>query len=91
MVRTFAHSARPFYPTHTLRAFTALAPGTLTSEELAAMNEAVTSTPPSDPDPLFGRPILLRRTAGQSRVTIFDGNHEWFPEAAIEWLAQHQR
>jgi hypothetical protein len=42
-------------------------------------------------DALIRRRFLLRRTAGTARVTVFDGKHEWFPKAAVEWLAQHQR
>ncbi|MCA9053419.1 MAG: prolyl oligopeptidase family serine peptidase [Planctomycetaceae bacterium] len=48
---------------------------------------------PSDtqPDSTYGRDILLRRTSGQTRVTIFDGTHEALPAAACEWLSRYQR
>lgn len=42
-------------------------------------------------DATYGRDILLRRTAGSSRVTIFQGDHEGLPNAACEWLAAHRR
>lgn len=45
---------------------------------------------PSDPA-YAGRKILLRRFAGPSRVTIFEGGHEGLPGAACAWLAGHQR
>ena len=40
-------------------------------------------------DPLFGRAIYLRRAAGPSRVTIFEGGHEGLPLAALDWLGKH--
>lgn len=42
-------------------------------------------------DPIFGRQIYLRRTAGPCRVSIFEGGHECIAEAAIEWLARHAK
>jgi dipeptidyl aminopeptidase/acylaminoacyl peptidase len=42
-------------------------------------------------DPSFNRPIHLRRSAGRARVTIFEGGHEGIAEAAIQWLARHQK
>ncbi len=35
--------------------------------------------------------IFLRRHAGPSRVTIFDGGHVAIPSAACQWLEQHSR
>ena len=48
---------------------------------------------PSDTrvDSTYGRDILLRRTSGNARVTIFDGTHEALPSAACEWLSQQRR
>ncbi|HSJ01227.1 MAG TPA: prolyl oligopeptidase family serine peptidase [Verrucomicrobium sp.] len=34
---------------------------------------------------------LFRRTAGKTRVTIFDGGHEIVHQAALNWLAQQER
>jgi len=40
-------------------------------------------------DSEYGRKIHLRRTAGRSRVTIFEGGHEGLPEAAFGWFDRH--
>lgn len=42
-------------------------------------------------DVTYPRRIFLRRTAANTRVTIFDGGHEALPAAACEWLAQQRR
>ncbi|MFN0180720.1 MAG: alpha/beta hydrolase family protein [Gemmatimonadales bacterium] len=42
-------------------------------------------------DSTFKRRIHLRRWAGPSRLTIFEGGHEWIPELAIGWLADKRR
>jgi pimeloyl-ACP methyl ester carboxylesterase len=39
----------------------------------------------------LGRKIFLRRRAGPSVVTIFDGGHESLPPAAMAWLSRQQR
>ena len=39
-------------------------------------------------DPSYERSIYLRRYAGSSRLTIFDGGHEWNAVTACHWLAQ---
>jgi poly(3-hydroxybutyrate) depolymerase len=38
-------------------------------------------------DKTYSREVLLRRTSGNARVTIFDGGHESLPFPACEWLA----
>lgn len=43
------------------------------------------------PDKTLGREILLRRTSGDSRVTIFDGGHESVTTAACVWLQGRRR
>lgn len=35
--------------------------------------------------------ILLQRSAGPARVTLFEGGHEGDMAAAIDWLADHQK
>ncbi len=35
--------------------------------------------------------VLLRRESGNTRVTVFDGTHEAFPETACEWLSRQRR
>ena len=42
-------------------------------------------------DAALGREIYLRRYAGQSRVTIFEGGHEGISTAAIDWLKRFHR
>jgi acetyl esterase/lipase len=42
-------------------------------------------------DQAFGRAIFLRRTVGASRITIFEGGHEWLPPVALAWLAEHHK
>ena len=42
-------------------------------------------------DGSLGREIHLRRTAGKSRITIFEGGHEGIASAAIAWLARHRK
>ncbi len=39
----------------------------------------------------YGRALHLRRTAGATRVTIFEGGHEGLPDAACKWLEQQAR
>jgi len=39
-------------------------------------------------DATYGRAIYLRRAAGPSRLTIFEGGHEDLPAAACVWLEQ---
>ncbi len=38
-------------------------------------------------DQTLGKEILLRRSSGESMITIFDGGHESHPDAALEWLS----
>jgi len=44
------------------------------------------------PDPLYGdlQP-LLRRTSGNTRLTLFNGGHEMVHEAALNWLAAQRK
>jgi hypothetical protein len=81
---------------HTLRAFQAVAPGVVSDADIASLvggGPGLTSPSVSDTatDASLGRRIFLRRAAGRSRVTIFDGGHEWLPQAAMAWLAQHHK
>lgn len=82
--------------THTLRAFQALAPDALAPSDIEALAQPGPGLPrPSASDtasdPAFRRRIFLRRVAGRSRVTIFEGGHEWLPGAAIAWLAAQRK
>jgi acetyl esterase/lipase len=81
---------------HTLRAFQLLAPGVVTDADidmLLADGPGLPAPAPTDTtsDPLLGRRIFLRRVSGPSRVTIFDGGHEWVPRAAMEWLTKQRK
>lgn len=42
-------------------------------------------------DSSFGREIYLRRKAGRSRVTIFEGGHEGIASAAVTWLQRYKK
>lgn len=42
-------------------------------------------------DPTYARKIYLRRHAGASRVTIFEGGHEGIVAAAVAWLEKHHQ
>jgi pimeloyl-ACP methyl ester carboxylesterase len=82
---------------HTIDAFNevALANGaeTVSQEEIRELTErrslkqARESNRVDDPD--YGRKIHLRRHAGRSRLTIFEGGHEGLPTAAFGWFDRH--
>ena len=83
-------------PSHTLRAFQAVAPGIVSDDDIAALLAAGPGLlrpmiADTAVDPLLGRRLFLRRKAGASRVSIFDGGHEWLPRAAVAWLADHRK
>lgn len=84
---------------HTLRAFNVLARAVqapeVSDEEMQQLwsDERLRSPHPADiaEDPLYGREIRLRRFAGATRVTIFDGGHEGIPAAGVAWLEGQSR
>ncbi len=84
---------------HSLRAFNVVAQAGGRPVIPEAMMEELwqngrLSTPqPGDEidDPTYEKAILLRRTAGSARLTIFDGGHEALPSAACAWLAEQSR
>ncbi len=78
-------------PLHTLRAFQALAPGALSDADVSAFMSREPGPIDSTQDPELGHRIFLRREASGSRLTIFDGGHEWASHAAVAWLAGHVR
>jgi poly(3-hydroxybutyrate) depolymerase len=55
----------------------------------AKLSRRDASLRPKNLDASYGRAIYLRREAGPSRLTIFEGGHEMLPEPACEWLARH--
>lgn len=84
---------------HSLRAFNVIAEagghpviGEAEMEELWR-DERLASPRESDvaEDLTYGREIRLRRSAGATRVTLFDGGHEGLPGAACAWLAAQSR
>jgi poly(3-hydroxybutyrate) depolymerase len=95
--RDDGHGVNPVPVSQTLAAFNAVAAAGAVAvsdgeiRQLSAYGGALDHPQPSDTahDPLFARRIFLRRFAGNSRVTIFDGGHEWIPRAVAEWLASH--
>lgn len=84
---------------HSIRAFNVIAKAQNAPEvspaEVAQLQETgyLEHPLPQDTveDPTYGREIRLRRTAGPSRLTIFDGGHEGLPTAACAWLEGQQR
>lgn len=84
---------------HTLAAFNEIAKANgsqqISPDELAQIgrpNGRLENPRPSDQvtDATFGREIYLRRKAGKSRVTIFEGGHEGIATAAVAWLERHR-
>jgi pimeloyl-ACP methyl ester carboxylesterase len=83
-------------PRHTLLAFRALAPQALSAIDVAKVlspDGMLTNQVDGDTasDRLVGRRIILQRTTEAARLTLFDGGHEWFARAAVDWLARHRR
>lgn len=81
---------------HSLRAFNTIAHqhDRFTNQDIQSIVE--TATIPKHlqheiSDPTYGdKQPLLRRYAGRARVTLFDGRHEYIPEAALRWLEKQQ-
>src|SRR5690606_18677774 len=67
----------------------------VTEEEISQLgtHERLLNPQPQDiaADPEYGRQIHLRRHAGPSRLTIFDGGHEGLPFAGCQFLARFAR
>jgi hypothetical protein len=59
--------------------------------ELSPYSGALLNPQPQDTaaDTIFKRKLMLRRTAGAARITIFDGGHEWIPRAVMAWFDHH--
>ena len=84
---------------HTLRAFNVVATtrgaATVSEVEMEQLqSNARLSLPQTEDqvtDTAYGRNIHLRRSAGSTRVTIFEGGHEGLAAAGCEWLAQQRR
>jgi pimeloyl-ACP methyl ester carboxylesterase len=84
---------------HSLRAFNAVAAAhdepLITNDEMDSLWEtgrsSTSGTDLLEPGETYPREIHLRRTAGNTRVTIFEGTHEALPDAACAWLASKRR
>ena len=84
---------------HSLRAFNAICRGQQQPEiSEAEIQQLVGDRQLQQPtaadvadDAELDRKIFLRRRAGPSIVTIFDGGHESLPTAALAWLSRQQR
>lgn len=83
---------------HSLEAFNTIASAVgepaVTAAEIQQLSQprgrlADPQTSDQAKDQSLGRQIHLRRTAGRSRVTIFEGGHEGIASAAIAWLESH--
>jgi len=76
---------------HALRAFDLLAPGAVSAAEADQIKSRRAALPPVERDPLMKGDILLRRSVGAFRLTIYDGGHDYYALAGMAWLAQHSR
>lgn len=83
---------------HSIDAYNVLAEAqgepTVTLEEVRQLDESgmleSPTTEDKEPDPLYGdKAIHLRRAAGKTRITIFQGGHEILVAAGCGWLARH--
>ncbi|MBI2434750.1 MAG: prolyl oligopeptidase family serine peptidase [Candidatus Hydrogenedentes bacterium] len=79
---------------HTLDAFNALAPkygaAPVPREIMDSLARELPGPEEEEQDTTYGRRIHLRRHAGPSRVTIFEGGHEDIPAAACAWLSRQR-
>jgi acetyl esterase/lipase len=82
---------------HSLRAFNLLAAPAdrLADADIAFItdNAAIPASLPSPAkDPLYaGNAVLLRKTSGNARVTVFDAGHTIIYEAALNWLERQRK
>jgi len=82
---------------HSLLAFNQVAETAdqLPLEDIAAYyatQQRPTTWPAPVADPLYkDKPVLFRKTSGNTRVTIFEGGHEILYLPSLNWLAQQQR
>lgn len=62
-------------------------------QQLGRLDGQLTEPRPGDEvrDPVINRDVFLRRTAGSSRVTVYDGGHEMHAGAAFAWFDAHAK
>jgi pimeloyl-ACP methyl ester carboxylesterase len=82
---------------HSLRAFNAVATAKdqISADDIRSLvDKAAVPLQFQQPvsDPAYGdkRPVF-RRVSGAARVTLFQGGHEYIPNAALEWLAAQRK
>ena len=56
---------------------------------VSAGQSAIFDGKANESDSDYGVPIYLRKEAGRSRLTIFEGAHDMIPRAAFAWLRRH--
>ena len=92
------HNGAPIPVWHSLVAFNVIAEAVggqkVSADEIAQLSRhepRLDNPRESDmiADSTFGRRILLRRYAHNSRVTVFEGDHEGLPGAALAWFDAH--
>ena len=80
---------------HTIDAFNVIAAArgepTVSEEEIRLLAEEKPLATSEEQDATYDRLVHLRRYAGRSRVTIFEGGHEGLAAAGCAWLAGHQK
>ncbi|MBN2307973.1 MAG: prolyl oligopeptidase family serine peptidase [Candidatus Hydrogenedentes bacterium] len=80
---------------HAVDAFNAIAAALgspqVAEEELATLSEEQPLGTQEEQDSAYGRAIHLRRYAGASRLTVFEGGHEALVATACAWLETHRR
>ena len=75
------------------QALGAAAVSTAEMQQLSRVDGRLTEPRPGDEarDPAINREVFLRRTAGPSRVTVYDGGHEMHAGAAFAWFDTHAK
>jgi len=87
-------------PSHALLAFNTLAAATgsspISADEIAQLTQPhghLARPQPGDQvtESSLGHPIFLRRTAGPSRVTIYEAGHATFAGPTFDWFEKHTK
>ncbi|MCB1122791.1 MAG: prolyl oligopeptidase family serine peptidase, partial [Verrucomicrobiae bacterium] len=84
--------------THSLHAFNRVVTGAdaISKEDIDYFYEnrkVPAGYPKAERDPVYGKrkQPIFRKTAGNCRITIFDGSHEIIHEAALNWLRLQEK
>jgi dipeptidyl aminopeptidase/acylaminoacyl peptidase len=80
---------------HTIDAYNVLARAQgddeVSAEDIATLSAEKPLSTTEKQDTTYGRHLHLRRYAGPSRVTVFEGGHEGIPRAACTWLEKQRK